>query len=319
MGSGAAKIWLANVAGYNVVRVVLGLVLLAAAGLKGHQLATEPIVATGLLHGRWFLIGLVEVELLFGLWLLIGLYPEWTWRAAVACFAFFSCVTLAKALSGEPSCGCFGKVPVQPLHMLVFDVGVIALLLRCRPVRVESRYSLGLRTFTVRLSAISAVWLLIGIPAAVAMGSYEPSRLTEEGDVLGNDESVVLEPETWGGKRFPLVKHVDIGDKLLRGTWLVLLYDHECSACRDAVSKYEELAEDLSRNPDCPAIAIVECPPYANEASLSEDACAVRGRLRNTKRWRVPAPVAILVDEGEVQTVFEDARDMDLLRAIWGS
>ena len=308
-----------KITGYDVVRVLLGIVLLTAAGLKGYQLAAEPVVGERLLDSRWFLIGVVEFELFFGLWLLVGIYPKVTWLAALLCFAGFAGISLVKALSGAASCGCFGQLAVNPWYTVVLDLGLIAMLFRWRPARAESGFSRGPRRLTARLSAISVVWLVVGIPGAVAMGAVEPSRLTEEGEILGNGELVVIEPETWVGRRLPVARHVDIGGRLLRGTWLVLFYDHRCSACRDAVSKYEELAEDFSKDPDCPAIALVECPPYADEASLCEDACAVRGRLSNTKRWRVREPVAILVDRGKVQNVFENARETDLLRAIWGS
>lgn len=101
-----ADIHIARFTGYDAVRILLGLVLLTAAGLKGHQVATEPILETGLLNSRWFLIGVVEFELLFGLWLLVGLYPAATRLAAILCFARLAVVSLAKGLSGESSCGC---------------------------------------------------------------------------------------------------------------------------------------------------------------------------------------------------------------------
>jgi len=66
-----------RVAGYDVVCVVLGLVLLTAAALKGSQLATEPIVGWGVLNSRWFLIGVVQFELFFGLWLPANVAREW--------------------------------------------------------------------------------------------------------------------------------------------------------------------------------------------------------------------------------------------------
>ena len=51
-----------RVAAYDVVRAVLGLLFLAAAALKGHQLATERVVETRLLNSRWFLMGVVDFE-----------------------------------------------------------------------------------------------------------------------------------------------------------------------------------------------------------------------------------------------------------------
>ena len=38
---------LRRLTGYDMVRVACGVLLLAAAGLKGYQLATEPVLGTG--------------------------------------------------------------------------------------------------------------------------------------------------------------------------------------------------------------------------------------------------------------------------------
>jgi hypothetical protein len=119
---------------YDVVRIVLGLILLTAAALKGHQLATEPVAEASLFTSRWFLICVVEFELFFGLWLLSGIYPRRTWQAALVCFSAFACVSLYKALSGEASCGCFGRVPVNPWYTVVLDVTAVAALLCSRAV-----------------------------------------------------------------------------------------------------------------------------------------------------------------------------------------
>ncbi len=58
-----------RIARYEYVRIVLALVLLVAAALKGHQLATSPMMGDGVFESRWVLIGTVEFELFFGLWL----------------------------------------------------------------------------------------------------------------------------------------------------------------------------------------------------------------------------------------------------------
>ena len=47
-------------AGYDVVRIVLGLVLPTAAALKGYGLPNEPVVETCLLTSRWFLIAVFD-------------------------------------------------------------------------------------------------------------------------------------------------------------------------------------------------------------------------------------------------------------------
>ena len=69
--------------GYDAVRVAVGILLLTAAGLKGYQLATEPLLGTGFLDSRWLLTMTVEFELLFGLWLLANIWPKLSWAAAM--------------------------------------------------------------------------------------------------------------------------------------------------------------------------------------------------------------------------------------------
>jgi len=61
---------------YDALRLVMGFVLLAAAGLKARQLMTTPVLGTGLMEARWFLIGVVEFELLFAVWLFSTLVPS---------------------------------------------------------------------------------------------------------------------------------------------------------------------------------------------------------------------------------------------------
>lgn len=108
--------------GYDVVRVVLGITLLTAATLKGHQVATEPVAGAGLFDSRWILIWVVEFELFFGLWLLAGIYPRLTWISACLCLGCFVGVSVAKGLSGEASFGCFGRSPVNAWHTFGLDV-----------------------------------------------------------------------------------------------------------------------------------------------------------------------------------------------------
>jgi hypothetical protein len=118
---------------HDAVRVVLGVLLLVAAGLKGYQLATEPVLGDGILNSPWLLIGVVEFEIFFGLWLIAGLYPKWTWVAACGCFTLFAGVSLFKALSGAASCGCFGRMQVNPWYTVALDALAVATLLVFRP------------------------------------------------------------------------------------------------------------------------------------------------------------------------------------------
>ena len=147
---------------------------LTASALKCWQLATEPIIGTSLLDSRWLLMATVEFEIFFGIWLLANIWAKPTWAAALACFGLFTCVSLCKALSGHASCGCFGRVPVNPWYTGTLDLAVMASLLRWRPK--ESFFTIH------RATAVLVIWLLIGIPAAYAMGSYTTIILSDAGD-----------------------------------------------------------------------------------------------------------------------------------------
>ena len=225
--------------GYDVVRIAVGFLLLLAAGLKGHQLATEPVSGAGILDSRWFLILVVEFEFVFGLWLWGGLCPKWTRWMVLVCFALFSGVSLFKALSGETSCGCFGKVAVNPWYTLLLDIGGLLSLVWWHSTKAEARCRLGSRAFTVRLISMSVAWLLVGLPGGFAMATYVPARLSGDGEFVGESEIVVLEPETWIGHRFPLLERIEITGAVGDGLWIVLLYKSGCSVCCDAALRLE--------------------------------------------------------------------------------
>jgi hypothetical protein len=175
-------------------------VLFCAAGLKSHQLLTEPSPERGLEGPRWFRLGLVEVELWSGLWLLAGLRPHMTWRLALAGFSCFAGVALFKAWAGEASCGCFGRVSVHPWYVLAVDAAAVGGLLMCRPVAGHRGPSRNPARLAILLLAAP-----VGLGVAVGALRFNPGKVTPDGDVVGNGKVVLLEPETWIGRRFPLL------------------------------------------------------------------------------------------------------------------
>jgi len=288
--------------GFDVVRVVLGCILLTAAVLKGWQLATEPVANDTIFTYRWSLTAQVEVELFLSLWLLSGLYRRQVWWAALAGFAFFSCVTLYKGLSGEASCGCFGKVEVSPWYTLVLDLAAVAALLVFRPVvRADS----PIRAVRMRVAVATLFLLAVGISGGVAMAGYQPAALTNDGQIFGESEFVLLEPETWVGKPFPLLEYIDIGDRLLRGKWVVLLHRHDCSKCHSVLPAYGRLAMELAGQPNGASVALVEIPPFeGEEINAGIPSSVVLGRLSSGRQWFVTTPVGMLICDGIVQSIW---------------
>ena len=308
---------------------VLGVVILVAAFLKAHQLATVPSLGEGLFHARWFNILVVEFELFFGIWLLFGLLPSLTWLTTVGCFTIFTLVSLYKAVSGEASCGCLGGVTVPPLVTMAFDLSVVGLLIWFRPDGI--RRWRGSEIFgelaelfrQKRGVTIAVLWLFVAIPATYAMVSVKTFDVSEWGEAfIGVDgrKTITLEPEKWTNKDFGLTDYVDIRDKLNRGVWLVLLHTHTCSSCREGVRLYRELAVEFAGNETAPKIAMIELPPYETEQTTTNPADrVVYGKLDKRHRWKIKAPAVLLVDNRRVQNVFDKPLETDLIRAIWGN
>ncbi len=98
----------------DIALKVLGLLLLTAAVLKGHELLTVPMANEDL--GSWwpFVIFQVEFKLALGIWLLSGLFNALAWLVSLLCLGLFCSITLYKGLTSAASCGCFGSIHGDP-------------------------------------------------------------------------------------------------------------------------------------------------------------------------------------------------------------
>lgn len=314
-----------NISGWQVLRVLLGLVLLAAALFKVHELSTTPYLDK--FPPRWVMIVFTELEILFALWLFFvpKRLTQTTWLATLGLFSFFTCVTLYKALTGEASCGCFGRVEINPWYTLIFDSTVVGLLLWFRPagafieawrvmlsvcfLRSESGAA---SLITARTLGISVIWLIFCIPSAWSMANFVETDnhgdLSALGQVFEGSNGkpvVVLEPEKWVGKECPLLNHIDIGNRLGKGDWIVLLFHHDCLDCQIAIPVYESLGDKLSKNKTSSQIALIETPPFGNPGNGSDikGGSCVNGRLSGSHEWLVETPVEIRFTRGIVTHV----------------
>ena len=310
------RAWCARTTAYDVVRVAAAVVLLTAAGLKAHQAATSPVLGDGFLDSRWVLIATVEFEIFFGIWLLSNILPVWTRRAAIALFTLFAAVSLYKALTGHASCGCFGRVEVNPWWTSGFDGVVLLALLRCFPKRQSCGLSLP------RVLTVALLLVFIGIPVACdTSGPLDTidDEFSSLGRVFNSPNGrlgIFLEPETWVGRRLPLLDHLAFEDapqplreKLFDGRWNVLLVHSGCKACQrlSAKLKDEEAVLALGFDPKA-RIAVIELPerpvtdlqivPASEGGSNQANICL--GRLRPDKEWYCPTPFLVKTDSAKV-------------------
>ena len=300
----------------GIVLKALGALLIVAGVLKGWQLLTEPVANNSIWSYRPFLILTVEFELALGIWLLCGLFKKAAWLAALICFSLFSFITLYKGLSGAESCGCFGSVHVNPwVTLFAIDLPVLIALSIFRPVLSLKRKGESIRSliqeFITPMPSIpqftitTCLALLILAVTTPILAFNEPAKITSSYEVL--------EPETWIGKKLPILKYVDVGKKLETGTWLVLLYHHDCPDCASAIPKYERMGRDFAGNEDFLQIALIEVPPYG-QGQVSKNSPCVPGRLADTKDWFVTTPSVALLKDGQVISAWEaKAPDMDTI------
>lgn len=294
--------------GWHLVRIGAAVLLLTAATLKCWQLATEPIIETGLLNSRWLLMVAVEFELFLAVLLLSNVWARPIWTLALVCFSVFACISLYKALSGDASCGCFGRVPVNPWYTTALDLLVIAAFMQWRPAAsfirmVEDKDgSQAIPYIIQRTTAVLVMWLAGGLPAAYVMGSYRETTLSDAGVIIGTSKVVVLRPETWLGKRFPLLNYIDIGEHIQDGKWMVLLYRNDCPNCHKVI---ENLRRRNLPNSEELRVALIQVPPFGEtKKRAAAPGLAVRfGHLNEVQDWIVTTPMEAWLDGGRVTAV----------------
>src|SRR5690242_15886863 len=79
---------------FRILQCALGVLLLAAAGLKGHELLTNPFAATTVISSNWIHVAVIEFEIVLGLWFLSGRSPVICWVLGLVFFSFLAFVSL---------------------------------------------------------------------------------------------------------------------------------------------------------------------------------------------------------------------------------
>jgi len=286
----------------NIVMRLIAFLLMAAAILKGWQLLTEPAANRDIWSYRPLLVLSVEFELGLGIWLLSGLFKRPAWLVSLVCFSLFSLVTFYKGITGAQSCGCFGKLPVNPwVTLFLIDLPAVTALAMFKPKESDilsyssMRFLITIGCIGGIILAASAAILVLNKPAAVT-SSYQ-----------------VLEPDTWLGKKLPIFEAISIGDRLEKGNWVILFYHHDCPDCKKIIPEYERMTWNFLINKSPVQIAFIEVPPYG-PTEISEDTTCVAGRLTNAREWFVSTPTVVLMVDGIVKTVWEkETPDLDTI------
>ena len=286
-------------AGMMLLRV-LGVVLFAAAWMKFHELYTTPSAEDGFWTHRPYQIIMFAGELALGCFLISRIIPRACWLAATACFAFFSGLTLWRALDGQASCGCFGTVHVNPwitLWAIDIPATVLLLILSPKPLWVFNPiYWLTPWPHWRRIVATAMVIGAIVIPPTVILAMREVPVETEN--------YIRMEPERWIDTDLPISDYIDISPAINQGDWVVFFYHHDCPDCQAALPEYRAFAEQFVGNEDFLRFAFIAIPPVFAEQVPASDAYRI-GCLSDEKTWYVQTPVVVMVSDGVVSHAWE--------------
>lgn len=232
----------------QAVPMLVGLLLLAAAVLKADGLLVEEALHDGLLGNRWLISAAVVGELILAAWLLSGVFARRCHHVTLSIFGLFAMVALAKGVTGQASCGCFGRFEVNPWWTLVLDLGVIgslwASLRTVRPVENAAPASASAamhshgRMPLARPILATALSLLVAVPTTTRMLGTQSASMDADGVIVASGDLVILEPEKWIGKPLPIAAHIDIGRQLTSGRWTLVFYHHDCPKCQEVMPQY---------------------------------------------------------------------------------
>jgi len=285
-----------------VTRFLCGLVLTVAAALKAESLFSD--AALGVLYGsRPGQVLLLQFEILLAVWLIVGFQAAWSRRVAIVTFGVFAGVSLFHAIAGAESCGCFGRMQVNPWLMLAMDVVLVALLWRWSPDSREQAWAKAIfASRTARwLSAAAIVALLAGSFVLLHYGTRSGRYSIVADGIAVQGDTVVLRPEAWLGSDCPLLGLVDGDAPLRHGEWIAVLYRHDCETCRKAVIGYRLRA--TARQAGEASIALIELPPHDQEENVELPAPSMHLRLSDHQQWLVQTPMIIRLRDSKVISI----------------
>jgi len=197
---------------------------------------------------------------------------------------------------------------------MTFDLAMLAALLVLPP---RERSVPG---WTVRIPVwvFATVVVAIGLPALVAMTYFRPPPASPaDGVTIASDNWVIAEPQQWVGKRFPLFEQIDVGERLAVGRWLLVSYHPGCPQCEELVDRYRNWQQGRATVAERAKVAFIEVPDA--EQSHSVDFSGIRcllGSLDRSRRWFVPTPTAVVLENGTVRSVAQQERPAMFLRML---
>jgi hypothetical protein len=149
-------------------------------------------------------------------------------------------------------------------------------------------------------------WFFLAVPMTYAMISVKMFDVAELGmEFIGADgrKTIVLEPEKWIGKEFPLLSYLHANEipPIIKGRKDILLYHKSCSQCKNIMSHLID-RNDQSR----PEIVFVHLPDgtHAMDKSREKNSSLSVNVICDQKMdWFCETPTLVCLDHGMVTEV----------------
>lgn len=298
--------------GNRIVMFLGGVMFIVAGVLKSNQLLTEPILSKVFWESWAFSVVQVPLELGLGIWLVSGLFRKAAHLIATISFGAFVGLTGYLAITGAESCGCFGKVHVNP--WVTFSLIDVPLFLGLLIFRVK-----GEKFFPPPWPSKKHFWS-VAIPTVIILGILSPSLAMNK-----QEREEIIDPDAWGQtEQWAWLDEIDVAGEISSGIVIVLCYRHDCPNCHEAIPIYNEMALELGvggQDGDM-QMAFIEIPPYgpAEDDPIPADSPCVRGKLSEAEEWLVETPVVVVLQDGEVLKVWEGVApgQDEIFEAVFG-
>ena len=311
----------------KIIMTIAGAFLIVAATLKSHQLLTEPIISKGFWESWLFFVIQIPLEFGLGIWLVCGLFQKVAWLLGTIAYGGFICVTLYLALTGASSCGCFGKVHVNPwITLCAIDIPLFTLLLTFRPVGekfLPPPWPSAKRFFSVAIPT----FIFLGILVPVLIFNKPPEK-TEKYEVVHPEQWTTIKPVSTESNEpnkaptvqdWPLLKSIDIAHSLRKGIVVALLYHYDCPNCAEAIPQYDKISREMGSD-NTIQFAFIAVPPYGTRGQepVPADTKCLKGRLDASKKWYFQTPLVVLLLDGAVVKSWEGKAPSleDILNAL---
>lgn len=118
---------------FTLIRIVLGVLLLTAAGFKMYGWSVSTVPPVGWFSAPGVQAAAIGWEILLGAWLLCGVAPFGSWLASIGTFTLLAGISGYLGWIGQATCGCFGTIKASPWHAFAVDVAALGFLAVGRP------------------------------------------------------------------------------------------------------------------------------------------------------------------------------------------